>query len=160
MIWAVQKAYFLGMKFMNKRPLVDTNLLIYAHDSKSPFFEKSYSFLKENILTDKICFSNQNFLEAYRIWTQKLKKPINVSHANTIIDYYHKIGVPIIYPTKKSSLYLKRLVLKYDIVGVHIFDAQLVATMLEYDLKKLFTVNTKDFEKFEEIEVANPLQKK
>ena len=34
---------------MTNPALVDMNILIYAHDADSPFFEKSYIFLKEHI---------------------------------------------------------------------------------------------------------------
>ena len=46
--------------------------------------------------------------------------------------------------------------MKYPIVGVDIFDAQLVSTMMEYGIKNIYTVNTKDFVRFKEIEVVNP----
>ncbi len=144
---------------MNKKSLIDTNILIYAHDSDSSFFEKSYAFMKEQIVSDNVCFSNQNFIEAYRIWTQKLKRPINANQAWEIYDYYRQLGVKILYSTPKSYALLKNLALKYDIVGVHIFDAQLVATMIEFGIKRLYTVNTKDFVIFKELEVVNPFEK-
>ena len=60
------------------------------------------------------------------------------------------------YPTQKSFSYLEGLIMKYSIVGVDIFDAQLVSTMMEYGIKNIYTVNTKDFVRFKEIEVVNP----
>ena len=60
------------------------------------------------------------------------------------------------YPTQKSFSYLEGLIMKYPIVGVDIFDAQLVSTMMEYGIKNIYTVNTKDFVRFKEIEVVNP----
>jgi len=61
-----------------------------------------------------------------------------------------------VYPTQKSFSYLEGLIMKYSIVGVDIFDAQLVSTMMEYGIKNIYTVNTKDFVRFKEIEVVNP----
>jgi len=143
---------------MNKI-LIDTNVLIYAHDSTSPFFDKSFKYIENTIITNKACLSIQNYLEAYRIWTQKIKKPISASEAWLSIDYYRNHpNVTTLYPTLHSFDYCKKLTYTQNILGVNIFDVQLIATMLEYEVHTVATVNTKDFEEFKEIKVVNPLK--
>lgn len=143
---------------MNK-VLFDSNILIYAHDTSSPYHEKSTQAIKHSLKNERVFLSTQNYLEAFRIWTQKIPKPITGMQAWQIIQYYltHSSLTTIFFQDKTISQ-LHHLVDKYSIRGVHIFDAQLVATMLEHDVEMLYTANAKDFEGFDEIEVINPLR--
>lgn len=148
------------MKSTNDVSLIDTNILIYAHDKDSPFFNAAYSFLKSHVINHSICFAAQNFLEAYRIWTQKLEKPLTEKQAWKILDYYKKdCDVPVLYFSDRAYALLKNLSNLYKIHGVHIFDCQLVATMLSYDVTRLYTANAKDFRMYSEITVMNPFEK-
>lgn len=144
---------------MNNFSLVDTNILIYAHDSDSPYHQLSVKIIEEKIEKKEICFSIQNFIEAYRIWTQKLKSPISVKQAWDIFTFYLNYQIPILFPTEKSMQILKKLSLKYRIEGVNIFDTQIVATMIEYGIMTLITANISDFKKYKEIKTINPLEK-
>lgn len=138
--------------------LFDSNILIYAHDTSSPFHEKSMQAIKSSLKFEDVFFSTQNYLEAFRIWTQKIPKPITGKQAWQIIQYYlSHSSITTIYPSIKMVSKLHELTDKYEISGVHIFDAQLVATMLEHNVKTIYTENIKDFIKFKEISVVNPL---
>ncbi len=52
----------------------------------------------------------------------------------------------------------RRLVVDYDVSGVQVHDARLVATMLVHDVKHILTFNTQDFTRYmpEEIIAVDP----
>lgn len=89
--------------------------------------------------------------------TQKLKKPIHAEDAWKIGEYYRSMGVPTIAPSSAVYDILKNLTLQYKVVGVHVFDALLVATMIEHQIDTLYTANMKDLAQYKEIRVVNPL---
>jgi predicted nucleic acid-binding protein len=45
---------------------------------------------------------------------------------------------------------------KHEVTGADVFDLQLVATMLENGVKRIYTYNRDDFEPFGELEVISP----
>jgi predicted nucleic acid-binding protein len=45
---------------------------------------------------------------------------------------------------------------KHGVTGADIFDLQLVATMLENGVRRIYTFNREDFERFAELEVIMP----
>jgi len=140
---------------MTNTSLVDSNILIYAHDDDSPFFQKSYDFLLQSVGQKKICFALQNYLEAYRIFTQKLVKSLTVDEAWQVLNYYHSMDVPMLVPTAETFEVLERLTKKYNRKGVNIFDAQLVALMIENEIDTIYTANVRDFSMYKEIKAIN-----
>lgn len=138
--------------------LIDSNILIYAHDSHSPYHEIAYRCIKNLVGQHSACFSIQNYLESYRIWTQKLPKPISSNDAWGIIEYYlHHPLVQTLFPNEEILVETRKLSIKYNKIGVQIFDIQIVATMHVYEIPSLYTANTKDFEMFDRIKIINPL---
>ena len=52
----------------------------------------------------------------------------------------------------------RQLIVKYNVSGVQVHDARLVATMLVHDVKHILTFNTQDFTRYmpEEIIAVDP----
>ncbi|MDE0684684.1 MAG: hypothetical protein OXI63_17325 [Candidatus Poribacteria bacterium] len=52
----------------------------------------------------------------------------------------------------------RQLVVKYDVSGVQVHDARLVAAMIAHNVKHILTFNVTDFQRYtdEGIEVVNP----
>ncbi|MDP4011329.1 MAG: hypothetical protein Q8P72_03830, partial [Candidatus Roizmanbacteria bacterium] len=67
--------------------------------------------------------------------------------------YYDSMNIQLLTPTTKTSKILEKLTKSYNIKGVRIFDAQLVALMIENDIQRIYTANTKDFLCYKEIQV-------
>ena len=155
MPWVEQRVTIHVKKSMNKS-LIDSNILIYAHDTDSPFHAASYNFIKQQVQKELVCFTFQNLVEAYRIWTQKLRKPISPKQAVDILNYYLSSDIPVLYPTQKTSKILSKLAVSYKIQGVHIFDSLIAALMIENNIKTIYTVNIRDFSGFREISALNP----
>jgi hypothetical protein len=59
----------------------------------------------------------------------------------------------VIDETRNVTEKLKNLILKYNLKGKRIHDANIVASMMEFSIPLLFTLNLKDFQAFNEIEV-------
>ena len=55
---------------------------------------------------------------------------------------------------------LKDLILRYNLKGKRIHDANIVASMMKYSIPLLFTFNIKDFKAFEEIQLLEIESKK
>ena len=58
--------------------------------------------------------------------------------------------VPEIYPE------WRRLVVTYNVMGVNVHDARLVAAMLAHGLTNILTFNTNDFTRYSEITTVHP----
>lgn len=142
---------------MNKLGLVDSNILIYAHDRKSPFFKKVSKFLSRTVENQGIALTPQVLFETYRILTQKIKKPISSKQAWQLIDYYLSYPkVKLIIPSNGAIKQTEELCIKYHIKGVHVFDSYLVGIMIEAKIFTIYTANVRDFKIYEEIAIVNP----
>lgn len=144
---------------MNNKGLIDSNIFIYAHDIRSPFYTVTHAFLSDQIQRNGIIITPQILLETYRILTQKIRKPISIKNTLQIIDYYLSYpNVLLVTPTQKSMMITSQLASKYKIVGVHIFDTYLVGTMIEAGITTIYSANIRDFKIYKEIKVINPCQ--
>ena len=74
MIWGEKNDYLLEKKSMNNKGLIDSNIFIYAHDIRSPFFTVTHAFLSNQIQKNGIIITSQILLETYRILTQKTNR--------------------------------------------------------------------------------------
>ena len=60
----------------------------------------------------------------------------------------------ILYPSQKSINLLKKLVAKYQPKGNHIYDIEIISIMLCNNIKNIATMNKKDFQNIEEINIV------
>ena len=143
-----------------KISLLDTNILVYATFNDLP----QYSTAKE--LRDRaalrkleVYLSPQILAEFYSIVTnaQRVVKPLSPRKAREIIDVYLKT-FPILRIKDTTTQKMVELAQKHKVTGQDIYDVQIVATMLENRVKRIYTVNDKDFRKFKEIEAINPFK--
>lgn len=141
--------------------LFDSNILVYAHNLNSPFYQKA----KE--LHEKVVFgglaaavSVQNLLEFYSIITdsKRIEKVVEPQIAQKHCLAYLEAGFQIIYPKAGDFEMVTKLVSRTKIKGRKIFDVYLVATMLSNGIKTIYTANERDFEMFGQIKVVNPFK--
>ncbi len=59
----------------------------------------------------------------------------------------------VIDETKDITDNLRILLVKYDLKGKKIHDANIVASMIKFSVPLLFTLNVRDFQAFEEIQI-------
>ena len=63
----------------------------------------------------------------------------------------------IILPTDRTVQRLHALLTDRPAIGQHVFDAFLAATMLENNVRTIYTQNVKDFEIYHDLQAINPL---
>lgn len=134
--------------------LVDTNILVYAINKRSPKYKKAQKFLEDN--QGDLIIAHQNILETIKVLTQpKFSHPMDLISA---IEAVLKISAScqIIVPKIGTEFIALELIKRSNLSGNRIFDAYLAATALSNDIDTIATDNVKDFKKFKEIKIINP----
>lgn len=132
--------------------LFDTNLLLYAIDEDSKYFNTVQELLNDNSL--KLYTTSKNISEFLSVVTRIPKTSISVEEALLIIEEFQSTFT-ILYPTEKSNLIFKDLLKKYSPHGLKIHDYEIVSIALSNKIKNIATFNQKDFSGIEEIELVS-----
>ena len=139
--------------------LVDTNILVYADDEGSSFYQLMKSFLEENLLKHDLAISAQNIIEYYSLVTnpQRISKPVSPEATKDRIKKWLETGLyKIISPTIFTPMTLLRILEKSPLKGPDIFDAYLAATMIDNGIDTICTADEKIFQRLG-LKTINPL---
>lgn len=141
---------------------IDANILVYAYNLDSPLHLKTYTFLKEEVLSGSLraCLPYQSLYEFYSIVTnpRRVERPLEPDKAKEIIETYMKArNIPKIYPRKSNLRNVLDLLTKYIILRQEIFDVVFVATLIDNGVDGIITRNAKHFSMFDFLNVLNPL---
>jgi predicted nucleic acid-binding protein len=145
---------------MDNIALLDTNILVHAANEDSPYHADAKSVIERiNSGELKACLSGQILAEFYATLTnpKKVRQPLSVKEGALAIEGYLESDILKLYPRRDTLKLTLELVRSYQVKGLDIFDAQIVATMVENKIKTIYTANEKDFRRYKEIEVINPL---
>src|SRR3989344_28282 len=142
--------------------LLDTNILIYASDPTSKFNNKARELLRD-VLEGQVnaCVSTQNLYEFYAIVTdpKRVAKPLDIKQASSLLqNYIEAENLPKIFPKETNLTHLVHLIKKYRISKQEVFDAVLVATIMDNSVKTIYTADERLFRKFTNIKVVNPFK--
>jgi len=141
---------------------IDTNILVYALDSKSPFHLRAIDFVDRASRGElKMRISPQVVGELYATITnpKKASHPLSPNEATDVIKSIWETGnIRKIFPKQETLELTLDLVKRYQLKSLDFFDAQIVATMLDNGVSTIYTVNKDDFAVFEEIKAINPLE--
>lgn len=136
--------------------LIDTNILVYAFDSSSPYHQTSANILR-------LCFkqqisgyiTHQNitefskvFIEKYKVSPSKLKPEIK--------KITHQLNLKLVLPTPQTLPHFIKLLKFSKAKSTHIFDLYLAATILSHRINKIITFNTKDFAPIPKLQTYHP----
>lgn len=133
--------------------LIDSNILIYALNSRSPKNEAAQAFIQSQKV---LVLAQQNLVETLRILTHsKFPQPVNPGEAIVSLKLITKHAL-IIGPNFDTVSLTYDLIKKYDVQGTEIFDAYLVATAISNGITKIATHNEKHLKKYREVNVINP----
>jgi len=141
---------FMKISADNKMIFVDTNILVFANVLNSPFHEKAKAKLIELIDNEyELYISNQIIREYLSVLSRpdaNGKRIVDELLINDIkrfrTEYY------VLFENNQTLNYLQMLLTYCPTGGKQIHDANLVATMIENELKVLFTHNIADFKRF------------
>ena len=146
------------------KTLIDTNILVHAHDSASPY-QKNASELLKSALAGAIeaVVSIQNIAELYSVLSsrKRVKRPLNPSEAQHICKLYLEAPeIPKLIPDAKALRRALELVSEHNVAGGDLFDCLLAATMECSEVKRIYTENVSDFERFTNVESIFPFRGK
>jgi uncharacterized protein len=141
---------------------IDTNLLVYAHNTASPLHTQAKTFV-ESVLNQRdsegglsVCIPAQVLTEFLNVITwHRLEAPQPLPQAIQIVQDYLNTGVPILYQ-QTTQLDTFMSLLQNVSTRRKIFDVALVATLKDHGVSGLYTVNTSDFDEFSFLDVKNP----
>jgi predicted nucleic acid-binding protein len=145
------------------RIFLDTNVLVYAHDTASQYHVDSANLLAKIIkeLWQGV-LAEQTLIELYRILTNRMamrNAPLSSAQAHRLIyDVYWVEQFQIIYPTESTLQKTLELAEQRNVVSAKIFDLRLAAVALSAKVDSFTTYNVKDFQDIENLTVATPQQ--
>jgi len=139
----------------HSKMFIDTNILIYHtfkkfDEDKHQAVVMLFAYLVEN--SYQIFISSQILREFYAIATNAkfFDEPLSEDEVILKINEFENSFIVL---GDSSMQELKILCKKYKIVKQKIHDTNIVATMIDNDIKLLATFNKKDFNGFDEIEL-------
>ncbi len=143
--------------------MIDTNILVYAHNKDSEFHSDCKSIVAKAVKNEiKAVIAVQNLIELYAIITDKrrVKHPLSPEKAKELIQFYRwNNSIRIIAPLPDTIDTVLKLVAKHHPKSQSVFDYLLAATMIENGIHGIYTANSADFKHFKEITVINPMPK-
>jgi len=133
--------------------LVDTNVLIYAIDEDSKYFERSYSFISQTGLN--LYTTSKNLSELLSVITRSPTHGLPIMEALSVVDDFFNF-LSILYPTQKSYELFLDLLKKHQVEGLQIHDFEIASIGLSNGINRIATFNEKDFKAIEALEVYFP----
>lgn len=143
--------------------LIDTNILVYACDEEHPLCAESKKFLKARVEgADLWQMAWQNIFEFLRAVTHpraSRKTPLFIDEALGVArKLLSAQALQIIHPGPRHFEVFSDIAAHTQrIRGNDVYDARLVAIMLENGVRQIFTADD-GFRRFRDIEVINPLR--
>lgn len=134
--------------------LIDTNIIIYSKQLDSEFHSEVTQRLTQlNEEGNLLAVCPQVIYEFYRFATSPesnnrgfgMSPNEALSEVENIIDAYELIE------ENNTMFYWKNVMREYEVRGKNSHDARIVATMKANNLEKIYTKNTADFNRFNNI---------
>jgi toxin-antitoxin system PIN domain toxin len=139
--------------------LLDANILLYAVDEESPFFERASSWLvKQFNGPTRIGLPWISLTAFVRLTThmRALERPLSPDEAWAFVERWLDLDVcwtP--NPTARHVEVFGNLVTKYQLSGNVVSDAHIAALAIEHGLT-IYSADS-DFARFKEVSWANPV---
>ncbi len=130
--------------------LIDTNLLIYAIDEDSKYYNSVQKILDDE--SNNLFTTSKNISEFLAVITRYPGKSISIKDALVVIKEF-KSFFTVLYPSEESNLIFIDLLKRYSPHGLKIHDYEIISIALSYGIKSIATVNKKDFSGIKEIEL-------
>jgi len=136
------------------KPLfIDTNILIYANVANAPFHKQALNSLTLVQQSERPLWISRQVLREFisaRTRPQTFAKPSTPEIVIERVRYLTE-QFQVADDTSLVTEQLIKLLKDFNIGGKQVHDANIVATMLAYDIPCLLTHNIKDFQRFEKI---------
>jgi predicted nucleic acid-binding protein len=142
----------------NKKIAIDTNILIYASQKNSPFYEFSRKLILEGINQELNLFiADKTLFEYYAVISNVLYKN-NLNLAKKAYQFYLNCkNLNFLTNSLNTKNIVFELLKDKKAKGKYIHDLVLASIILENNLDVLVTNNSADFNFLKGIEVVKPL---
>ncbi|HRQ72261.1 MAG TPA: PIN domain-containing protein [Phycisphaerales bacterium] len=141
--------------------VLDTNVLVYALFAASSHHERSRGFPERAITRGlPICLTPQVVAEFAGIATdpRRVTRPRSPEEtADTIAGLLALPSVSMLSVSAGATRRWLSLLREHGRTRQHVFDLQLAATMLEHEVRTIYTFNTGDFEGIAGLIVRTPM---
>lgn len=139
--------------------LIDTNLLLRSMDSNNAMHTEAVGAIQKlQEAQHQLHLVPQNLIEFWNVCTRPADRNgfgLSVAETKVECDRLQQI-FPLLPETDAIYVVWEELVFRYEVKGVNVHDARLVAAMLVHGLTHILTFNGKDFRRYKEIEVVAP----
>ncbi len=130
--------------------LVDTNLLIYAVDENSKYFELARRLLSKN--SYHLLTTSKNISEFIAVVTKGSPPFLSIDKALELVRDYLKI-FEILYPSPQSFSLFQKMLKNYKPSGLRVHDFEIISIGLANSVSLIATLDSKDFLRVKEIEL-------
>ena len=140
------------MAMMDAEPLfIDTNILIYANVAGAPFHKQALDALQLAQQSERPLWISRQVLREFIAARTRPQTFVQPSIPDIIIERvkYLEDRFQVADDTVLVTGQLIKLLRNFKVGGKQVHDANIVATMLAYDIPCLLTHNIKDFQRFE-----------
>lgn len=132
--------------------LVDTNVLVYAHDRSSLKHQAAVKILRAAFSgIVQLCVTPQVLLEFYNVITnpRRIAHPLSVGEAGRVVGLYLRSSrIGKIHPDSSTVGAAIDLSVRTQTKGADVFDAFLAATALSHGVSEVYTENVADLARF------------
>jgi len=136
----------------DKALFVDTNLLVYANVIETPMHEQALAAINTAHQAGRTIWISRQVIREYLVTMTRPQAFENLPKTTVLeqVDQFIK-RFQVADDTAAVTGQLVKLLGDFKIGGKQVHDANIVATMLAYDIPCLLTHNVRDFERFAEI---------
>jgi len=128
---------------------IDTNILVYANVIETPFHEQTLAAINTAHDAGRTIWISRQVIREYLVTLTRPQFFENLPRATVLKQVEQFIArFQVADDTASVSKQLVKLMSDFKIGGKQVHDANIVATMLAYDIPCLLTHNTKDFRQF------------
>jgi predicted nucleic acid-binding protein len=140
---------------------LDTNLLVYRQfdPNTDPKAEMARALIDQGLTGAlPLRLSPQILREFYAVITRSPKLPFSYLPAQALraIKAYLASPIQLVYPTEATLSRALRIAVRKRITGLRIHDLYIAATMLDHEMRYIFTENAADFSGIPGITPINP----
>ncbi len=139
---------------------VDTNVLVYANVAEAPLHETALSALQQAHEAGRTLWISRQVLREFAAVRSRPQTFAAAASPEIIAARLaaFEARFEVADDTAAVTRHLRQLITEVTLGGKQVHDANIVATMLVYDIPALLTHNGRDFERFEDritVEVIN-----
>jgi len=139
--------------------LLDTNVLLRTQfDKLHQLTSATRALVALRTQGNTLRVASQSFAEFWNVSTRPVSANgfgLSFEETDRRLQFFESSLAPL-YESEMSYTVWRKLLLGYKVQGVQVHDARLVSVMLANQIHRILTFNTKDFERFDEIEPIHP----